>query len=120
MSIASWKLNKIERSHLLERFPPLWPDVVADHVTLTSSKLASGDLPDAVSAFVVGHVNDRAGLQALDGTTTRPDGSAYHITWSIDRKAVRQPKDSNDVLARLGWEELEMPLPIHLIPGNWK
>lgn len=121
---TGWKLNRIDRGQLLERFPPLWPDVVADHVTSGSSKRSSGDVPDAVRAFVVGHVDDRAGLQALvveiDGTTIRPDGSTYHITWSIDRKAGRQPKDSNEVIARLGWQELAAPLPIRLIPGEWE
>lgn len=124
MSTTGWKLNRIERGHLLERFPPLWPDVVADHVTLMSSKQEAGDDPPAVSAFIIGHVNDGAGLQALvveiDGTTIRPDGSTYHITWSIDRKAGRQPKDSNDVIARLGWQKLATPLPIRLIPGSWE
>lgn len=124
MSIAGWKLDRIECSQPMEQFPPLWPDVVADHVTRSFRKLASGDLPDLGRASIVGHVSDQRDCRALvveiDATTTRPDGGTYHITWSVGRKAGRQQGDSNKVLARLGREKLEMPLPIDLIPANWK
>lgn len=124
MIIAGWKLNRIEWRQPTEKFPPLWPYVVADHVTRSFCKLASGDLPDVVRASILAHVADRPGLQVLvveiDVTTTRPDGGTYHITWSVGRKAGRQQGDSNKVLARLGREKLEMPLPIDLIPANWK
>lgn len=32
--IIGWKLDRRERAQLLVRFPPHWPDVIADHVTL--------------------------------------------------------------------------------------
>ena len=44
--------------------------------------------PKDTSAEVIGQVDDGAGVQAfvvrIDGTTDRPDGRTYHITWSID------------------------------------
>ena len=123
MSIIGWKLDRGDREWLLDRFPPIWPDVIADHVTLASSKDCEIGLPPEARAMVVGHVNDESGLQALvveiGDTTDRPDGSTFHITWSIDRAAGREPKDSNEVLARLGWERLKDALPVTLAPARW-
>ena len=104
---------------LLDRIPPDWPDVVADHVTLWGGK---GDPAHEVTrAEVVGTAGDGAGVQALvvaiDGTTRRPDGSTYHITWSLDRARGRRAVQSNDVLREQGWRRIE-PIPITLIPSN--
>jgi hypothetical protein len=53
---------------------------------------------------VVGVADDGAGVQALvveiGGTTRRPDGSAYHITWSLARG--RRAAESNDVIRERG------------------
>ncbi|WJY19900.1 hypothetical protein QQS45_06725 [Alteriqipengyuania flavescens] len=121
--VTGWKLDRDDRAALLKRFPPVWPDIIADHVTLDPSATKDAALPDADFGEVVGHVNDRNGLQALvvaiDGSTDRPDGSIYHITWSIDRAQGREPKDSNDVLADQGWEEINSPVQIRLIPARW-
>ena len=123
MPIRGWKLDAKERADLLERFPPAWPNVVADHITLKCPKGEHISVPSADRGSVVGHVNDGAGLEALvveiNGTTVRPDGSTYHITWSIDRAAGRKPKDSNSVLARLGWASLDNSIPLRLIPASW-
>src|SRR3546814_9902597 len=54
-------------------------------------------------------VDDGEGLQALivsiDGSTDRPDGSTYHITWSLDRSRGRKAVQSNDVIAERGRSE---------------
>ena len=123
MIARGWKLDAEDRALLLRRFPPAWPDVVADHVTFTSRDAEEEPPPDADHGMVVGHVDDGEGLQALvieiEGTTARPDGSTYHITWSIDRARGRKPKDSNDALARSCWNPLDDPLPVRLIPASW-
>ena len=36
MSVTGWKLEEWQRAELLDRLPPLWPDVIADHVTLNA------------------------------------------------------------------------------------
>ena len=60
---------------------------------------------DRDGGFVVGVADDGAGVQALvveiGGTTRRPDGSTYYITWSLGpgRRAV----ESNDVIRQRGW-----------------
>ena len=115
-----WLLDEADRQSLLDRFPPIWPDVVAHHVTLASK--TGAPLPTETAGEVVGQVSDGKGLQALvvaiGGTTDRPDGSTYHITWSLDRAAGRTPVQSNDVLRDRQWERLAAPIPIRLIPSD--
>lgn len=115
-------LDRAERTRLLERFPPEWPDVVADHVTLDARAGASAPLPGAGRAEIVGMASDGKGLRALvvaiDGGTERRDGNTYHITWSLDRKRGRKPVESNDMIARQGWRPLDRPLPIRIIPAR--
>ena len=54
---------------------------------------------------MVGVADDGAGVQALvveiGGTTRRPDGSAFHIAWSLG--AGRKAAESNDVIRERGW-----------------
>ena len=115
-----WLLDAADRDRLIARFPPRWPDAIAHHVTLAFA--SDAPLPHApATAAVVGHADDGAGVEALvvaiDGSTARPDGSRYHITWSIDRARGRRPRESNDVLAAHGWTPIAPPIPIRLIPG---
>jgi hypothetical protein len=117
---TGWALDTEDRKRLLEAFPPAYPDVVADHVTFGHPALPDAILPTAREGRVVGRVDDGEGVQALvveiEGTTDRPDGSTYHLTWSLDRARGREGRDSNDVLARLGWTPLPEPIPIRLEP----
>lgn len=97
MPVTGWMLDRKEREALLERFPPEWPDVIADHITLDADADLKDPLPEAENAAIVGGINDGEGLQAMvvavDGSTDRPDGSTYHITWSLDRsEAASQSK----------------------------
>ena len=108
-----------ERERLLERFSrPHMPNVIADHVTLCVGGTA---LPPRPVARVVGRADDGDSLECLvvelDGTTDRPDGSTYHITWSLgpNREAI----ESNDVLRDGGWEKLATPIPIELEPARF-
>jgi hypothetical protein len=121
MPVIGWKLDEAERPGLLERFPPLWPDIIADHITLSADASASDPLPQERSAAIVGSISDGQGLQALvvavGGSTGRPDGSVYHITWSLDRSRGRKPVQSNEVIADLGWRRLPDPVPIRIIPA---
>ena len=119
-TVIGWLLAKADRERLLLEFPPKYENTVAHHVTLKTD--AAGDPPPAeVRALIVGHADDEAGVEAMvvsiDGTTDRPDGSNYHITWSLgdDRRA----RESNDVLKERGWEKLDNPIPIKLEPGRF-
>ena len=112
-----WKLEPSERAALLARFPPAYPRMVADHVTYKPDR---PDLPPPALGEIVGRADDGAGVEALvvriDGTTDRPDGSTWHITWSLaDGRAA---KESNDVLAARGWAPVAGGWAT-LIPAGW-
>ena len=120
-TVTGWKLPGDEREQLLERFPPKYPKVVADHVTLRVGATPETPLPRKPRAQVVGRADDGSSLECLvvelDGTTDRPDGSTYHITWSLG--ADRKAKESNDVLRDEGWEPIAEPIAIDLEPARF-
>jgi hypothetical protein len=103
--VAGWLLHPEDRDRLMAIFPPAYPEVVAHHVTLTSRVQPDFPLPSETEGFVVGVADDGAGVQALvveiGGTTRRPDGSTYHITWSL--APGREAVESNDVIRERGW-----------------
>jgi len=123
MPVTGWMLDRKEREQLLKRFPPEWPDVIADHITLDADAGKDDPLPEVEQAEIVGGINDDEGLQAfvvaIDGSTDRPDGSTYHITWSLDRQSGRTPAQSNDVIAARGWRPLDDPVPIKIRPARF-
>jgi hypothetical protein len=120
-TVIGWALDREERVELLLQFPPVYPNVVADHVTLTARVARDAPLPDIVHGEIIGRADDGAGVEAMvvriEGTTDRPDGSTYHITWSLG--PGRRPKESNDVIAKLGWQAIELPMPVKLTPRSW-
>ena len=121
-TVTGWKLPEVERELLLRRFPPKYENVVADHVTLRGGATPDTPLPNKPdSSKVVGRADDGKSLECLvvelDGTTDRPDGSTYHITWSLG--PGRRARESNDVLRDQGWEHLEAPIPVELEPARF-
>jgi hypothetical protein len=74
-----------------------------------------------VEAEVVGRTDDESGVEAMvvavDGTTDRPDGLTYHITWSLG--GGRRARESNDVIRERGWQKLDQPIPVKLQPGRF-
>ena len=120
-TVVGWKLDRSQRAELLERFEPKYGNVVADHVTLAAKVAAGTPLPDEATGEIVGRIDDDQGVEALvvaiDGTTDRPGGSTYHITWSLGPR--RQARESNDVLAQGPWQPLREPIPLTLVPARW-
>ena len=121
-TVTGWKLPQVERELLLRRFPPKYENVVANHVTLRVGATPETPLPARPeSSKAVGRADDGTGLECLvvelDGTTDRPDGSTYHITWSLG--PTRRARESNDVLRDQGWEYLEAPIPVELEPARF-
>ena len=118
---TGWKLDKSSRAALLERHPPSYSRVVADHVTFKSGDAArDAEIPDPVTRpEIVGRADDGEGVEAyvvaIDGDTGRADGGTWHITWSLGQG--RDAKESNDVLAG-GWEAID-PEPVALVPARW-
>lgn len=118
-----WKLDRREREDLLKQFPPTWPDVIADHVTYEPGRSGDTSPVHDTTARIVGQADDGDGVQALvvsiGDTVDRPDGSTYHITWSIDRGRGRHPVDSNEVIRQLGWRAIDNPVPVHLTAASF-
>jgi len=121
-TVTGWKLSREERDRLLAQFPPKYENVVADHVTLRVGANSSTPLPRRPSAArIIGRADDEQSLECMvvemDGTTDRPDGSTYHITWSLG--AGRRARESNDVLREKGWTYLDVPVDIDLEPARF-
>lgn len=120
---TGWKLDRAQREDLLVRYPPRYAEAVADHVTLLSNAAggATAEPPDpAEDARIVGHADDGLGVEALvvaiAGSTDRPDGSTWHVTWSLAEG--RAAKESNAVIATRGWTDLDGPA-LRLTPARW-
>ena len=120
-TVIGWKLDRGQRDALLKQFPPKFPNVVADHVTLAVRVARDAEFPSETEGEIVGWIDDNEGVEAMvvsiGGTTHRPDGSTYHITWSLAEG--RRAKESNDVIRRLGWRTLERPIPVKLQPARF-
>lgn len=119
--VVGWKLDRGQRDRLLALFPPRYADAVADHVTLAAKVGKDEPLPEPATAEIVGRANDGTGVEAMvvavDGSTERPGGGRFHITWSLARG--RNAKESNDVIAAHGWEAVEGPFTLDLKPARW-
>jgi hypothetical protein len=119
-TVIGWKLDRTERDELLKQFPPRYDQPIADHVTLETDAVRK-PLPQSVAAAIVGRTDDEKGVEAmvvtLDGEVDRPDGSTYHITWSLG--LGRRARESNDVLKERGWTELDHPIPVTLTPARF-
>ncbi len=120
-NVTGWKLDRDQRRELLQQFPPKFRNVVADHVTLHSGAADDAPLPQEIEGEIVGRVDDGKGVEAMivaiGGTTDRPDGSTYHITWSLEEG--REAKESNNVLVQQKWVMFDLPMPIRLEPARF-
>jgi hypothetical protein len=120
-STIGWKVDREQRKELLQQFPPRYPNVDADHVTLRTKAAEDALLPEETLGEIVGRTDDGKGVEAMvvaiGGTTDRPDGSVYHITWSLE--PGREARESNDVLAALEWAAFDLPMPVKLKPSRW-
>lgn len=121
-SVIGWKLDRGQRAELLRRFPPRYRNAVADHVTLQARAAADAPLPQENEGEIVGRADDGRGVEAMvvriEGATDRPDGSTYHITWSLEDG--RRAKESNAVIAASGWVAFEAAIPIALQPARFR
>lgn len=114
--VAGWLLDEEDRARLLALLPPAYPRAVAHHVTLRADVPPGFPPPAAKAGTVVGLADDGAGVQALmveiEGSTRRPDGSTWHVTWSP--ADGRKPVESNDVIRAHGWTATARhPLRLH-------
>ena len=117
--IIGWLVDQEQRVELLQQFPPRYETIVADHVTLETG--TDAPLPEPAVGEVIGRADDGEGVEALvvsiDGSTDRPGGGTYHITWSLAEG--RKARESNDVIDTEGWADLDMPVPVTLHPAEF-
>lgn len=96
-----YELTEQGRADLLAHIEPLFPDVVAHHVTHEFGVYESLP-PDATSVRVVAVANNdrvQAAIVKVNGTTAREYGNSfYHITISLDRAAGGKANDSNELI----------------------
>ena len=120
-TVTGWKLATDDRRMLLSQFEPKYENVIADHVTLRTGATPDTPLPRKPDARIVGRADDGKSLECLvvelDGTTDRPDGSTYHITWALG--PGRKARESNDVLRAQGWEHVPAPIDMELEPARF-
>jgi hypothetical protein len=120
--VIGWKLDRDQRKELLQQFPPRYANVVADHVTLRPRSSRGAVLPEETLGEIIGRADDGRGVEALvvgiGGTTDRPDGSTYHITWSL--ADGRRAKESNDAIRDHGYEAFDLPMPVKLQPARFR
>lgn len=114
---VGWEVPDMERFRLMGLIPPEYPTTIIHHVTLAFGVDESYPLPLKLPAFILGVANDCNGLQAavveIGGTSARPDGSVFHITWSLS--PGRKPKESNDLVKN--WPNIE-PNMTHFDPSK--
>ncbi|MBP0493198.1 hypothetical protein [Roseomonas indoligenes] len=117
--VLGWLLPEEERQPLLALVPPRYARVFAHHVTLKAGVRRGAELPRETSGRIVGVADDGSGVQALvveiGATTRRPDGSTWHITWSLG--SGRKPVESNEVIRRHRWTPLDHPRDVRLQPA---
>jgi len=105
----AFEISHESRSRLAAKFPPKFSDFIGHHITYKRGAKSDQPLPEANTFSVVGYAVNEEGIEALvvevDGTTVRPDGGTYHITWSLDREAGFKPVASNELL-KSGWESV--------------
>lgn len=104
---TAYVLDAKSRRELSKHFPPKYPEFVGHHATVKFGVPKDAPKPRPADVEVVGYADDGEGLEALvvavNGSTQRPDGSVYHITWSLDRSMGRKPVHSN-ALVQSGYE----------------
>jgi len=116
----AFELSEESRNHLAGIFPPKFPEFIGHHITYAFGVMSTDPLPEASNLQVVGYACDSKGIEALivsvDGSTDRPDGKTFHITWSLDRSAGFKPVNSNDLIANNGWNRIRGSINITAKP----
>lgn len=119
--VIGWKVDRAQREELLARFRPRYARAVADHVTLKANVPSATRLPPPARCRIVGHADDGEGVEAMvveiDGTSARPGGGTFHITWSL--AAGRKAKESNEVIAARGWQRHAEAVAVEVEPASF-
>lgn len=121
---TAYVLTDEARNLLLEKFPPKYSKVIAHHVTVEFGVPADSEVPEDAEVKIIGEADSGDGLQALvamvNGSTRRPDGGTYHVTWSLEPDRYK-PVDSNELLADyLRRWKISLATPVDVEPALLK
>ena len=98
---TAYVLDQSSRDTLEKRFPPKYEKFIGHHITYQFGVPADNETPPPAHVKVVGYIDSGDGLEALvvavNGSSTRPDGQIFHITWSLNPDKYK-PVDSNQLL----------------------
>lgn len=117
MSLDAFLVDPVDRDKLAERFPPKFPELIGHHITHRFGVRPDPDTAygTSVSVMLIGYSCNEGGLEAftvsVNGSTHRPDGKIYHLTWSLDRSKGFKPVDSGD-LVRSNSQPINPPIPL--------
>ncbi|MCM1322660.1 MAG: hypothetical protein NC218_00565 [Acetobacter sp.] len=115
MSTICYELDTESKNKLMEIFPPKYPMVKYDHITISMGGI-DAKLPEpAESVEVVGIADDGNGLEALivrvNGMAVRPiDQKPWHITASFDPS--KNAPAAFDIFAKSGLEKEKPYKPV--------
>lgn len=114
MSTICYELDKESKSMLMAKFPPKYPEVRYDHITIQMGGLGAKVPEPAQKVEVVGIANDGNGIEAfivrVNGAPMRQDGRAWHITASFD--SSKNAPACFDVFAKSGEQEEKPYRPV--------
>lgn len=114
MSTICYELDKESKAMLMEKFPPKYPDVRYDHITIRMGGIDAQQPEAAENVEVVGIADDGNGIEALivrvNGTPKRKDGKSWHITASFD--SSKNAPAAFDVFAEPGKEKEKPYKPV--------
>jgi len=117
---TGYKLTKESRAKLREVYPPSNPTWLGHHITEKYGVPADYPPPKKPSnVFVIGLLEDEGiegFLVSIDGSTIRPSGGKYHITWSIDEGKGRKPVETNKLV---NTPRRITPIQIDVIPETF-
>jgi hypothetical protein len=121
-SVIGWKLDREQRAELLLQFPPRYASRRRPcHAQDQGRGRRRPARRDGIGE-IVGRADDGEGVEAMvvriGGTTDRPTARP---TTSPGRSADgRRAKESNDVIAALGWTAFDLPMPVALTPARFR
>lgn len=118
---SGWLLSENSVKKLKNLFVPIHPDFIGHHITYMFGK--NSEIPPDATIYVVGQcITDKVQcfVVEVNGSIVRPDGSFYHITWTIDRAGGAKPVDSNKAIENNGFEHFNATIRIEGSPQIFK
>ncbi|RLC97486.1 MAG: hypothetical protein DRI46_12980 [Chloroflexi bacterium] len=97
---TGYEIEAGSRQKLATLFPPKYPNFMGHHIT-EAFGVKDGSVPEQPQhVLVVAHIDNGEDVEgfvvSIDGSSDRPDGDTYHLTWSLDRSNGAKPVHTNN------------------------